>query len=207
MSGAKLFIPEGIYEELVNIIGQWKILDVQTLKNLCSHKLKTPNLLHKVRKLEEAGFIKGTKKGLQKKHVYLTNKGIRYTRYDETYEVCDEIVSHDIVTGKVLRELLTFENFINGCMFHQVREDKVFPDAEIEGVRDGMTYKLGLEVELTQKSSSRVKVKFKRYSLDRRFDYCLFVTNKPTLFKAYKGYLDQMGREIQEGIVLLLDET
>ncbi|OFZ37949.1 MAG: hypothetical protein A2451_11745 [Bdellovibrionales bacterium RIFOXYC2_FULL_39_8] len=198
---------EGDYEEIINIIGQWKIIDIPTLHKMISLKLQLPNLLYKVRQLEKNGYVKGMWLGRNRKHVFLTNKGIKLTPYDYTYEICDENLTHDLVTGRVLRELLTFTNFKNGRMFHQISEEGVFPDAMVEAIREGKSYNMAIEVELTQKASNRVKEKYIRYTTDRRFNFCLFVTNKPQLYRAYQLYLQELSSDVQEQIVLLLDKN
>jgi len=203
----KGIILEGVYLELLNIIAQWKIIDMPTLQELCSFKMKLPNFLNKVRLLERDGYIKGTLLGRKHKYVYLSDKGIKHTPYDHSYEIGDESFMHDLITGKVLRELLTFSNFKNGRMFHQISEEGVFPDAMIEAERNGRQYTLAIEVELTQKASNRVKEKFARYTTDKRFNFCLYITNKAQLYRAYQHYLQEMSVSVREKIVLLLDKN
>ncbi len=199
------FVPQGVYEDIINLLGQWKVMDMKSLKEMCSYDVQYYNLLHKVRKLENHGLVKGILLGKKNKHIFLTNKGLQYTPYDKTYEICDENITHDVIVGKVLKELLRLESFFNGKMFHQIISDKILPDAEIEGQKDGECYRLALEIELTQKSQDRVKGKYRQYARGNVFNYGLFITNKMTLFKAYKKYLEEMKSEIQESIILLYD--
>lgn len=150
--------------------------------------------------------MKGVLLGRKNKHIYLTNKGLKYTNHDYTFEICDENLTHDLITGRVLKEFLKFEGFYNGRMFHQIPAEKVYPDAEITGSKNGEIYRLALEVELTQKSESRVKEKYRRYSRENFFNYGIFIINKETLFKTYKRFLEEMNGEVQEAIILMLDK-
>ena len=182
-------------------------MDMKSLSELSSYELKYFNLLKKVRTLETHGLVKGVLLGRKNKHIYLTNKGLRYTGHDHTYEICDENITHDLVVGRVLKELIKSPQFIDGKMFHEIPVENIFPDAEVKGVKDNQTYKLALEIELTQKSESRVKEKYRRYGREKVFNYVLYITNKEGLFKTYKRYLEEMNRDIQEAVILMFDKT
>lgn len=200
------FVPHGAYEDIINILGKWKVMDMKSLNEFCSYDLKYFNLLKKVRTLETHGLVKGVLLGRKNKHIYLTNKGLKYTGHDFTYEICDENLTHDLVVGRVLKELIKTPHFIDGKMFHEIPVENLFPDAETKGIKDNQTYKLALEIELTQKSESRVKEKFRRYGREKVFNYVLYITNKESLFRAYKRYLEEMNSETQEAVILMLDK-
>mgnify|MGYP001609354658 CR=1 FL=1 len=201
------FVPYGEYEDIINLIGQWKILDMKALKELSNYKLKYRNLLHKVQKLERHGLIRGVLLGRKNKHVFLTQKGIKYTPYDTTFEISNENLTHDLIAARVLRDLLNYKGFKEGRMYHQITSDKLLPDAEIIGAKNGETYRMALEVELTQKSQDRVKEKFRLYGNGQGFSYALFITNKETLFNTYKRFLLEMKADVQDGVILLLDKS
>ncbi|MBT3236872.1 MAG: hypothetical protein HN353_13035 [Bdellovibrionales bacterium] len=200
------FIPQGVYEDIINIVGQWKIVDIKGLEEMCSYEVSYFNLLKKVRTLESHGLIKGVLLGQKNKHIYLTNKGLQYTGNHYGHEICNENLTHDLVTARVLKELLKFDGFNEGRMFHQVPIEKIYPDAEITGSKSGEDYRLAIEVELTQKSERRVKEKYRRYSRESVFNYGVFITNKERLLRAYKRFLEALNPEIQEAIVLILDD-
>jgi hypothetical protein len=199
------FIPQGVYEDIINIVGQWKVVDMNSLSEMCSYEIGYHNLLKKVRKLEAQGLIKGVLLGRKNKHIYLTDKGLKYTGFDYTYEICDENITHDLVVSKVLKELLRNDSFVDGRMFHQIVGEDLLPDAEVSGIKNQENYKLAIEVELTQKSQKRIKEKYRRYARGSVFDYGVFITNKESLFKTYKRFIMEMDKETQEAIVLILD--
>ncbi len=200
------FIPHGVYEDIINIVGQWKVIDMKGLSEMCNYEIGYHNLLKKVRTLESHGLIKGVLLGRKNKHIYLTNKGLKYTGYDYTYEICDENLTHDLIVSRVLKTLLAHRSFVDGRMFHQIVVDKIFPDAEVSAHKNGELYKLALEIELTQKEQNRVKEKYRRYASGRVFTYGVFITNKATLFKTYCRYLQEMNEDIQEAIILILEK-
>ncbi len=200
------FIPQGVYEDIINIVGQWKVVDMKSLSEMCNYDVGYHNLLKKVRKLETQGLIKGVLLGRKNKHIYLTDKGLKYTGHDYTYEICDENLTHDLIVSRVLKELLKNDSFMNGRMFHQISGDQLLPDAEVSVGKGRDIFRLALEVELTQKSQNRVKEKYRRYATGSVFTYGVFITNKVTLFNTYRRFLEEMKQDIQEAIVLILDK-
>lgn len=201
------FVPYGEYEDIVNLLGKWKILDIKGISEMTNYNLKYRNLLHKIQKLEKHGLVRGILLGRKNKHVFLTQKGIKFTPYDSTFEISEENLTHDLIVGKVLRVLLQFEGFKDGKMFHQITSDKLLPDAEVTGLKNSEVYKMAIEVELTQKAQNRVKEKYRLYGSGKGFSYVLFITNKEALFNTYKRFLLEMNIEIQEGVILLLDKS
>ena len=197
------FVPYGPYIDIINAVGKWKVVDLKSLSELCSYKLNYSNLRKKVRKLEDFGLVKSVNLGRKRKHLFLTNSGIKFTQYDQTYELCDESLSHDVIVGNVLRSFLGFPNFVNGRMFHEIPDNDLAPDALVTGIKTKREYELAIEVELTQKSSTRVKSKYSRYLRSKSFDYCIFITNKEGLFRTYKRFLGEMNTDVQSKIILM----
>jgi hypothetical protein len=197
------FVPYGPYIDIINAVGKWKIVDLKSLLELCNYKFKYSNLRKKVKTLENNGMVKCVNLGRKRKHVYLSNTGIKFTNYDKTYELTDECMNHDVIVGTALRAFLKYPSFYNGKMFHQIDENDINPDAVLSGKKGGKEYQLAIEIELTQKSSSRVKSKYSRYSRSKNFDYCIFITNKEGLIRAYKSYLNVMNKEVQSKVILM----
>lgn len=201
------FIPYGEYEIIINLLGQWKILNINELNIKMNNLIKYSNLTKKIRFLENLGIIKSVNIGKNIKHIYLSNKGLQYTPFDNSYEISEDNLNHDLTVSNTLKTLLKYKCFKNGKMFHQITQDEIYPDAMLEGIKDEMSYKLALEIELTQKSQQRVKEKFIKYSNSKFFDYALFLTPKDSLSKAYKNFLKNMSEEIQETIIISHDEN
>ena len=200
------FIPQGVYEDIINIVGQWKVVDMKSLSDMCNYEIGYHNLLKKVRTLETHGLIKGVLLGRKNKHIYLTNKGLQYTGHDYTYEICDENITHDLIVSRVIQVLLEHKNFVDGKLFHQLPIDMIYPDAKLSLVKNTECFDLAIEVELTQKAQNRIKEKYRRYSVGKNFDYGVFITNKERLFKTYARYLLEMKESVQEAIILILEK-
>ena len=53
----KIFIPNGVYQKILDTLDEWKILDIRRLGELCG-EISLPNLREKVRILERHGVVK-----------------------------------------------------------------------------------------------------------------------------------------------------
>jgi hypothetical protein len=198
------FVPYGAYVDIINTIGKWKVIDLKSLTTFCNFGISYRNLAIKVMTLEKEGFVKSVNLKRKRKHLFLSDKGIRLTGHDNTYEITDASLGHDILVGTALRSLLKSESFYNGRMFHEIDESEIYPDAVVSGTKGKRNYELAIEIELTQKSDPRVKSKYSRYSRSKAFDYCIFITNKEALFKAYKRFLGEMTKDVQTKVILML---
>jgi hypothetical protein len=201
----RAFIPYGDYEEIVNLLGQWKILDMKTIYKMLQEKIHYANLSKKILKLEKEGLVKSIFVGRRQKHLFLSNKGLEFTPFDSSYEIAQENLNHDLTVAKVLKTFLSYPNFKAGKMFHQIVEDHIYPDALVEGEKNGNKFQLAIEVELTQKEQNRVKQKYIKYAKSNYFDYAIFITHTEALYDAYIKYLREMNREIQSAIILMHD--
>jgi hypothetical protein len=201
------FVPTDIYEEIVNALGKWKVLDVKNLKEMIDPSLSYFNFLKKIRILEKNGILKSVLIGRKNKHVYLSAKGLKFTPLDCSSEIAPENLTHDLIVSRVLKELLKHPSFDEGRMFHHIDNKKILPDAELVGIKNGESYRLGIEVELTQKTYERVTKKFKNYRDDINYDYSFFVTNKESLFKTYCKLASQMDEDVQRSNIIVLDKS
>lgn len=201
-----IFAPYGEYEEIIDLLGEWKILDMKSLAEMISYELSYRKLMKRVRKLENVGLIKSVLVGRKNKHIYLTEKGIQFTPYDFTSEIKPEQLTHDLLVSRVLMTLLERPNFMAGKMFHQIEGNDIYPDAEVVGTRNRNSYKLAIEVEITQKSQDRVKQKYVKYGKADFFDFAIFITNRERLYQTYKLFLESMTPKIQRRIVIAYDK-
>jgi len=200
------FIPRGAYEDIINVLGHWKIMDMKSLKKMTNYDTEYPNLLRQVRRLEKNNLVKSVSDGSKRKYVYLSDRGLKFTRFNMSSEISTDNMTHDLITGTVLRALIESKYFFNGVMYHQLENDKVFPDAGASFAISNRTFRVGIEVELTQKESNRVKNKYALYSKDSCFDYSLFIINKLPLYKTYCRLLSSMNEETQISNILLYDK-
>lgn len=180
-------------------------MDMKSLMKMTNYDLKYDTLLYRVRILEKNGLVKSVTDGSKFKYIYLSEKGLKHTPFNSSAEIAPDNLNHDLITGNVLRTLIDSDYFFDGMMYHQLEQDKVFPDAGISFSKFNKNFRVGVEVELTQKTSTRVIRKYNSYSDDSYFDYSLFITNKHPLFKTYCRLLMAMNKNIQGSNILLFD--
>lgn len=201
-----IHVPTGVYLDLLIHIGRWKFLDLPDLLELSNFDLKYDNLAHKIRALEANGFIKSLQKGYSRKQVYLTKKGLKLTPYNHLPEQENETLTHDMYVGRILRTLNKLPEFLNPQMEDFVENhftlDNVEPDGSIEYENDDKSWSLALEVELFQKTKSRVKRKYSAY-LRSSFDYVLYFSTKPNLIRNYLNMANDMITDVQKKLIFV----
>ncbi len=196
------FIPQGPYQRIINIVQEWKILNIPRLRELYG-EITINGLREKVRVLERHGFLESfSPKG---KNKYIFPKGHRPDSAGYGEKNLDRMFRHDLITGQVLREFFKWSRCLYGEIFCQVENDRVNPDAEIILRGSEKSIRVALEIELSRKNHDRIRRKFMRYGGDSRFDRVFFITDKETIFRSYGNYLMGLGSEIQEEIVLIFD--
>ena len=198
-------MPHGHYLRIIKILKEWKLLDTNGLKDLLG-EISRPNLYKKMRYLERHGIVKSYFTGGSEKYFFL--KEYQSNNSIDGKKRFEKILKHDLLTTKVLREILKWSSCSGGKILGQEERDFICPDAEfsIENANTGEKIRVALEIEITRKSYYRVRKKFAKYRVEREFDRVLFVTNEEGIFRSYGNYLAELHPEIQKKIGLLYDE-
>ena len=200
------FIPYGPYQDILNILGEWRVLNLKEITELYPEKISYHNLYGKIRKLERHGFLKSIVARGSSKYLFLTSLGLRLcsSRYAE--RVNEKNLTHDLMTAQVLREFLKWPRCLDGKILSTVAGYGICPDAEMTVLgKEGKKIKVALEIELTRKSYGRIIRKFGLYRRDSEYDKVLFITRFDNVFRGYGNYLTDTREDIQEKIALVLD--
>ena len=202
----KIFIPDRHHKKIVKILKEWKMLDMNGLKDLYS-EICHSGLYKKMKHLEDCELVKSFTSRGNAKYFFLKDEHLHRGRKGK--KRFERILKHDLLTAKVLREILKWPECRGGKILGQVERDFICPDAEfvMEDAKTGEKIRVALEVEVTRKSYYRIRKKFTKYQMEREFDRVLFVTNEEGIFKAYSNYLMELHPEIQKKIGLLFDEN
>jgi len=200
----KLFLPIGSYENILAQIGRWKVISIKNLYEIMPVAISYQGFAKQIRKLESSGFVSSFLFPDKSKYIYLTRKGVMLVPYGVEYSHSKEMIVHDLKCGIVLRELLKFENFMEGQILGD-KSEGLSPDAKILAKKKDKEYVLALELELNQKSKDRIKEKFKKYSSSVTYHYVLYVFQSPEVMNAYTKILQAMPEIVQLKIILLLD--
>ena len=200
------FIPDRHHKKIIKILKEWKMLDMDGLKDLY-REISPSNLYYKMKDLEDYDLVKSfTSKG---KARYFFLKDYHSGHSSRGKKRFEKIIGHNLLTAKVLREILKWPECRGGKILGQVERDFICPDAEfdMENANTGGKIRVALEVEITRKSYYRIRTKFTKYQMEREFDRVLFVTNEEGIFRSYSNYLTELHPEIQKKIGLLFDEN
>src|SRR3989339_220268 len=177
----KLFLPIGSYENILAQIGRWKVISIKNLYEIMPVAISYQGFAKQIRKLESSGFVSSFLFPDKSKYIYLTRKGVRLVPYGVEYSNSKEMIIHDLKCGIVLRELLKFENFMEGQILGD-KSEGLSPDAKI-----------------------LAKKKDKKYSSSVAYHYVLYVFQSPEVMNAYTKILQAMPEIVQLKIILLLD--
>lgn len=199
------FLPTTRHMEILEEIGKNRALPLSELYRLTEEKSSYQNFSLTVCLLERMGLV-GSARGKQKrKYLYLTEAGAEYTPFSAPHAESVIGLNHDVVTVHVLKKLLELKSIKSGKITTENKYYDIVPDAIIEEVGDSHKNTIGVEVELSQKSSSRVRGKFIEYEKSSKFDYALYIMSRKSVYRAYKKVLTGLIQEIQERIVLCLN--
>ncbi len=197
------FIPYGDYCKILNILDEWKILDIRRLGELCG-EISLPNLREKVRVLERHKLVQSFCQKGGRKYISLKSYSLDNSWYDKKHP--EKVLQHDLIVGQVLREFLKWDGCLEGKIGGETEDEgRIYPDAKIVFKWGGKKISAGLEIEITRKSSWRVQRKFSSYRREENFDMAIFITNQERIFKSYKNYLMGMIEEVQQKIVIVFD--
>ncbi len=197
------FIPYGDYCKILNILEEWKILDIRRLSELCG-EISLPNLREKVRILERRKLVRSFCQKGGRKYISLKSYSLDNSWYDKKHP--EKVLQHDLITGQVLREFLRWGRCLESKIGGDAEdEQRIYPDAQIVIEWGGKKIRAALEIEITRKSSWRVQRKFGSYGREENFDMAIFITSQEGIFKSYKNYLMGMIEEIQQKIVIVFD--
>jgi hypothetical protein len=196
-------IPNGIHLQIINTIGRWQVITFKALLEILHPDIFEWNLRKKIKKLESFGYIDSTNFGMKQKHYFLSPLGVKFSTYPYVYEINNEQLAHDVTVGTFLRSIAKLPYFYDEELCYSSFEKGIEPDGVVTCEKNGSDFKLGIEIELTRKSSNRVSSKFQDYSRHPHFDFCLYATNKMNLFSAYRKILLRMKDEYQKKIILM----
>ncbi|HLE12974.1 MAG: hypothetical protein A2451_12435 [Bdellovibrionales bacterium RIFOXYC2_FULL_39_8] len=200
-----VFIPSAPYLDILRNVGQWKIIGLRKLFGLGLYKMTLQGFGKQVNQLERAGLIASFRGRDRMKYLYLTPNGGKLVSKEASTNLSDETLTHDLICSNALIELLKYKNFVAGNLIHDDGKRLLAPDGVIYAIKGEREYTCALEIELTQKSSDRIKQKLVRYANSSVYTHVLYVANKMSLVNFFNGILEQLSSEVRSKIVLLLD--
>lgn len=202
-----LFEPTHFEFELLNEIGRWKVIPLKGLHEQVSQGMAYSPFCRRVKRIEKLGLVRAIQGRRKTKYVMLTQKGSIISQYKSPYLESEAELAHDLITSRLLCELLKYPNFHTGHIVHGGENFNPEPDALIHASKNDKQYRLALEIELHQKSNKRVREKFSRYVTTPDCDYVLYMMNKPDVFHSYQAITLEMDKNVAQKIILMLGEN
>lgn len=199
------------YFELITPLTKWKILNLERLIKRSYFKPGQESLYKIIKNLEKKGIIESFIDPLSKlKHVYLTDKGASLMGLSSKQSIKRDSRYHDALMSKILEKFqedfhvtdpsLDFEIVENLSSFDHT------PDAKV--ILNGQTKRqstLAFELEINQKSKTRIMNTFQYFFKSSHFDKVLFIFTRPTPFETYKKVLGTYSKKEQAKVLLLLE--
>ncbi|MGB0454612.1 MAG: hypothetical protein ACPGJV_12965 [Bacteriovoracaceae bacterium] len=199
------FIPNSLHSKILDEIGKWSVIPSKVLFEQLNSKIRYTSFCKIIRKLEAGGLIKSELTNNRSKILYLTIEGGKVSNMSAPHSYSSVELRHDLFVGVVLRKLLNHPSLVKGEIFHG--DSSLIPDAVVDAVNNDKKFKIAIELELTQKSLSRIKDKFNKYRLSKEFNNCLYIFNKPSAFNFYSKLLKKECEATQKRILLLQDNN
>lgn len=190
---------------------KWRILDLSSISHEINYLHTRDNLCKTVRRLENFGLIHSFKDPFtHRKFIYLTKSGESLINPPGvTSGIARETVFHDAKVTEILREFTKKECFHDATIEHRLTSSEDFqrPDGMIRGEFLN-PFKMAFELELTQKSKTRITKRFKYYLESQAYEYVFYLFPRLNVLKTYLQVLtDNFPTEAQKKIILCYNET
>lgn len=183
---------------------KWRILDVENLRKENNYAPQRYNFYRIIRELEKKKVLVGFREPYtKKKYVYLSSFGERqFALKENPTAISESSLIHDLKVTEIAKSFLDFEWIVEAELEHEVHDKrnfrtqyKIIPDALFHGVNKGASYKMAVELELTQKNNQRILEKGKQYVASNYFNYVLYLFVRKELMKKYVGMFSEIFKE------------
>lgn len=174
---------------------KWRVMDLQSLLKECCFKKNYFNFAKIIRNLEKLKIIHGYKHPFNKrKYIYFSSEGEKLLGGEHNpTAICEESLIHDIKVSELSRNLLEIDSVNRVILEHQLHNKGEFyarrglvPDAVIEVRKRNSSFRIALELELTQKCKVRITEKAKQYLIHHSYDQIIYFFASESLMNSYK---------------------
>ena len=207
---------KGLHLDYLSNLLNWRILDFQKLMELSNYDRGYNNFTKIVSRLEARKLIeKYSPANTNKKYIYLTADGEKLISEDNRFcRPAQNSIYHDLLMSELCYEFLKLKCFDEAILEHLIHNKKEFlkisgpiPDAILKGKIEKESFRIALELELTQKSHDRVCQKVSQY-LVSNYDYVVYLFNSKSTFNSYaKILIEKYGdRVFKKVLFFLIDE-
>lgn len=194
---------------------KWRLMDLDSLRRAGNYPGSMRGFRKLISSLEQKGVLQSTKDNHStRKYVYLTRDGGAHLGLKDSFEsVSLNNFDHDSRLASFARSLLSFEIIEDVELDHSLisgkkigARNRFIPDGLIHGKKNGNSFDMAFELELTLKSKDRYMAKIEHYLDTTVYDYALYIFYLESVRDCYKKeILKHFGKEAFEKIILGLN--
>ncbi len=179
---------------------KWRVMDLESLRQESASELKYKNFHRIIRGLEKQNILEGYRDPFtRKKYVYLSNFGEKELGLqDNPCAVSRGTLIHDIKVSEIAKDFLERGWCTQVELEHELNDKrnfktsyKIIPDALLHGQKNGVNFKMAMELELTRKNNQRVVEKARQYSNSTYYNYVMYIFSKKNLMEKYMAILNE----------------
>ena len=196
----------GKYSDILNAVGKWKIVDMKALYDLLPKNESYESFKRKVRELERMDLLKSKTHIHNKKYIYLTQSGFSNSTDPNKLILNEDILTHDLLASEIIINLMEYSYVTSGECYPKKSDLTIEPDGLIIGSNNKTEKAIAVEVELTQKSSTRVREKIGNYHRTYDYDLCLFITNKRRIVDTYCRFLNEFDTDCKKKFIFIYSD-
>lgn len=180
-------------------------MDLESLRKECLNEPAYFNFCKVIRSLEKANILEAYRHPFnRKKYVYLSSAGEdKLSLKENPSAVSKDTLIHDIKVSEIAKRFVDLGWADNVELEHQLNDKrnfrvtyKIVPDALIQMNRNGIDYKIALEVELTRKNNQRIIEKAKQYAGSSFYNHVLYFFSRRDLMDKYIAIISSAVGEV-----------
>lgn len=185
------------YDPILKQVLKWRAIPLPLLKELSDYQGLDSSFRKVIQRLEKVSLLKSRPFKGKAKLVYLGPELIKSTP-GRVIPLHDESLVHEAVVTMVSNRFLQWGVFKEATLSHEIITSSFgfgirrLPDVILEGKIGDESFKLALEIELTQKAKTRIKNKIEDYLSNKVFDYIFYVFNDEAVYSSYKRTITEI---------------
>jgi hypothetical protein len=211
LSKESLININSLHLDFLKPLTDWRILDMQSLREECDYRYHTTSFEKLIRRLERSNIVKSFKDPLNnRKFIYLSTLGENLIGAKRKTSISEETMFHDSRVTLITRELLERSCFQRSELEHQIGNSSMafVPDAALIGEKNGVSFKLAFELELTRKSKDRIKSKLSHYLGNDYYNYIFYMFCNEGVMQSYlKNIEENFNDDALSRVILMTNKT
>lgn len=194
---------------LLSPLIEWRVLDLKSLMQEVEFHQSYHNFCRIIRVLENKKIIETYRDPYtRKKYVYISSQGENEFQLLQKHQLSKETLVHDIKVTEIARQFIDFGYVKEATLEHYLthKQDKfsdsgIIPDAVFKGEKNGASFNIAFELELSRKKSDRLLTKLRSYLQQKNYKYIMyFITSESLLLKYYDYFTIELGQEFKDRV-------